>query len=77
MTFFIVIFCDQKIGDERHSYCDSQSWTVIYSMNIVEVKFSHSENETFTGNLEYSIVNTSDIFDWNILYSENCNEMDI
>ena len=25
-------------------------------MSIVEVNFSHSENETFTGNLEYSIV---------------------
>ena len=28
------------------------------------------------GNFEYSIVDTSDIFDWNILYSENCNEID-
>ena len=41
-------------------------------MSIVEVNFSHSENETFTGNLEYSIVDTSDVFDWNIWYSENC-----
>ena len=30
----------------------------------------------FAGNFKYSIVDTSDIFDWNILYSENCNEMD-
>ena len=45
-------------------------------MSIVEANFSHSENGTLTGNLKYSIVDTSDIFDWNILYSENCNEMD-
>ena len=45
-------------------------------MSIVEVNVSHSENETLTGNFEYGIVNTSDIFDWNILYSENSNEMD-
>ena len=45
-------------------------------MSIVEENFSHSENGTLIGNFEYSIVDTSDIFDWNILYSENCNEMD-
>ena len=28
------------------------------------------------GNFKYSIVDTSDIFDRNILYSEICNEMD-
>ena len=45
-------------------------------MSIVEANVSHSENGTLTGNFKYSIVDTSDIFDWNILYSENCNEMD-
>ena len=42
----------------------------------MEESVSHSENGTLTGNFEYSIVDTSDIFNWNILYSENCNEMD-
>ena len=45
-------------------------------MSIVEANFSHSLNGTLTGKFEYSIVYTSDIFDWDILYSENCNEMD-
>ena len=45
-------------------------------MSIVEVNFSPSKNETLTGYLEYNIVDTSDIFYWNILYSEKWNEMD-
>ena len=45
-------------------------------MRIVEANFSQSENGTLTGNSEYSIFDTFDIFDWNILYSDNCNEMD-
>ena len=45
-------------------------------MSIVEANFSHSLNGTLTGNFEYGIVNTSDIFRWYILYSENFNEMD-
>ena len=49
-------------------------------MSKVEVNFSYSLNGTLTGNFEYGIVDTSDItsdiFDWNILHSENCNEMD-
>ena len=45
-------------------------------MSIEEANFSYSENGTLTGKFEYSIVNTSDIFYWNILNSESCNEMD-
>ena len=49
-------------------------------MSIVEANFPHSLNGTLTGNFEYGIVDTSDItsdiFYWNILYSENYTEMD-
>ena len=55
---YIVIVTESKFDcDIKYEYSGS--------------KLSHSKNGTWTGNLKYSIVNTSDVFDWNIRYSQN------